>query len=370
MKLWSVGTVHLRLRSVCAAAMLCLLAGCAAAGSTSQENPARVSSAETFTNPIVQSQPAGDPWVIRHGGNYYFTATIDPEEGLWVWKSPTLTGLDRGEKVKVWTAPESGPMSAQIWAPELHRLNDKWYLYYTASDGVDANHRHYVLEAETDDPQGPYKEPVRVDPAWDRYAIDGSVLQMPDGRLYWMYAAGGLWIAPMSSPTRVSGPGVKFADGTEEWEHGWRKEGDRWIQDPGYWIEAPQALLRNGRVFVVYSAGHTATPHYYLGLLSLTGDDPLNPAAWTKRRTPVLAPYQGPEGSVYTTGHNSFTKSPDGTEDWIVYHARDKEVWEGNTYEHESRTARAQPFTWNADGTPHFGRPIPSGVAIRKPSGE
>lgn len=322
----------------------------------------------TFTNPIVTSQAAGDPWVIRHGDVYYFTATLEPEGGLWVWKSPTLTGLDAGEKVKVWEAPESGPMSSQIWAPELHRLNDKWYLYFTASDGVDANHRHYVLEAETDDPLGPYKPPVRVDPAFESYAIDGSVLEMPDGRLYFMYAADGLFIAPMSSPTRVSGPGVKFAEGTEEWERGWMKHGEEWVHNGGYWIEAPQALIRDGRVFVIYSAGHTHTPHYYLGLLSLNGDDPLDPAAWEKHPEPVFAPYEGPDGNAYTTGHNSFTKSPDGTEDWIVYHAKDG-GW-GASGLSARRTVRIQKFTWNADGTPHFGRPVPSGVPLPKPSGE
>ena len=33
------------------------------------------------------------------------------------------------------------------------------------------------------------------------------------------------------------------------------------------------------------------------------------------------------------------------------------------------RSPRAQPFTWNADGTPNFGRPVPLGEAIAKPSG-
>ena len=344
-------------------AVLGLLTGCMTAGGAGARNSGKATiPAQTFANPVITSQSAGDPWVIRHGDHYYFTATLDPEEGLWVWKSPTLTGLDRGDKVKVWTAPESGPISSQIWAPELYRFDDRWYLYFTASDGVDANHRHYVLESETDDAQGRYRDPVPVHPAFDQYAIDGSILEMPDGRLYWMYAAGGLFIAPMSSPTHVSGPGVKFAEGSQEWEHGWRNEDGRWVQDPGYWIEAPQALIRDGRVFVVYSAGHTATPHYYLGLLSLTGDDPLDPGAWTKHPQPVLAPYQGAGGSVFTTGHNSFTKSPDGSEDWIVYHGKD-EPW-------GARQVRTQRFTWNADGSPDFGHPIPRGVELRVPSGE
>lgn len=340
------------------------LAACAGSGEPNTVM-APASTTDTFTNPLITSRDAADPWVIRHGDDYYFTATLQPEGGLWVWRSPTLTGLDSGEKVRVWTAPDSGPLSSQIWAPELHHLDGRWYLYFTASDGEDRNHRHYVLEAETNDPLGPYHPAVRVDPGFDHYAIDGSVLEMPDGRLYLMYAAGGLYIAPMSGPTRVSGAGVKFADGTYEWERAWQRRDGDWLRAPGYWVEAPQALVRNGQVFVVYSAGHSATPHYYLGLLRLEGDNPLDPDAWVKRAEPVFAPYEGPDGVVYTTGHNCFTTSPDGTEDWIVYHAKDV-----RTGGFAGRTTRAQPFGWNLDGSPAFGNPVPSGIAIPKPSGE
>ena len=341
------------------------LGGLLAAACVARTRPAP---AATFTNPIVRSQAAGDPWVIRSGDSYFFTATLAPDSGLSVWKSATLTGLDSGTKVRVWQAPPDGPLSRQIWAPELHRLRGRWYLYFTASDGIDANHRLYVLGARTDDPQGAYDPPLRVDPTFERYAIDGSVLEMPDGRLYFLYCAGGVFIAPMSDPTHVSGPGVQIIRGTEEWEHEWRYVNGSWAQGPGYWVEAPEALIHDGRVFIVYSAGHTATPHYYLGLLTLSGNDPLDPGSWTKKREPIFAPYEGADGKVFTPGHNSFTKSPDGREDWIVYHARDIPFANGTPA--GFRTVRAQQFTWNEDGSPRLGHPIPSGNPLAKPSGE
>jgi GH43 family beta-xylosidase len=322
----------------------------------------------SFANPIIPSRDAADPWVIRWRGDYYFTGTLDPEGGLWVWRSPTLTGLDGGEKVRVWKAPCAGPQSRQIWAPELHFLHGSWYLYYTASDGVDAQHRHYLLRATTEDPLGPYEDLGRVDPAFEQYAIDGSVLELPDGRLFFLYAAGGLFIAPMRGPTRVSGTGVKIAGGTCEWERAWRRPpvaGAEWIRAEGYWLEAPQALVREGRVYLVYSAGHSATPHYCLGLLTLAGSDPMDPAAWVKSPEPVFGPYEGAEGAVYTVGHCCFTRSPDGAEDWIVCHAKDS-----REPGFAGRTARAQSFGWKPDGTPDFGRPVPAGVPLPRPSGE
>jgi GH43 family beta-xylosidase len=53
-------------------------------------------------------------------------------------------------------------------------------------------------------------------------------------------------------------------------------------------------------------------------------------------------------------GHNGFFKSPNGTEDWIVYHAWPTSAGQGAGGE---RSARAQKFTWNSDGTPNFGSP-------------
>ena len=147
--------------------------------------------------------------------------------------------LERGEYVTV----------EEPATPELHRLGGRWYLYVTASDGVDANHRHYVLAARTDDPLGAYDPPARVDPAFERYAIDGSVLRTPDGRLYWMYCAGGpdngVYIARMLSPTRVdsASPRVRLVRGTEPWEHEWIARGGTWVRGERYWVEAPEALV-------------------------------------------------------------------------------------------------------------------------------
>ncbi|MEM5596614.1 hypothetical protein AAHB53_10220 [Niallia circulans] len=56
---------------------------------------------------------------------------------------------------------------------------------------------------------------------------------------------------------------------------------------------------------------------------------------------------------------------PDGTEDWIVYHAISES--EGGS---QRRSTRIQKFNWNADGSPNFGIPLCTSTPITVPSGE
>ena len=83
----------------------------------------------------------------------------------------------------------AAPDNQDVWAPELHFLNGNWYVYFAADDGNNANHRLYVAEANTADPQGAYTSKGKLyDASNDRWAIDGTVLQMADGSLYCIWS--------------------------------------------------------------------------------------------------------------------------------------------------------------------------------------
>jgi hypothetical protein len=69
---------------------------------------------------------------------------------------------------------------------------------------------------------------------------------------------------------------------------------------------------------------------------------------------------------VYGPGHDGFFQSPDGSEDWIVYHANPSSSQSRGT----ARTTRIQKTTWNADGSPNLGVPVATGTAQTVPSGE
>jgi hypothetical protein len=205
---------------------------------------------------------------------------------------------------------------------------------------------------------GPYTYKGRlVDTQNDTWAIDGSVMQL-DGELYFLFSSWvqeyqELFIAPMSNPWTLSAPRSFLTRS----EYDWEKVGL-------YVTEGPVALQRDGKTFIIYSASFCNTPDYQLGMLTYKGGDPLSADSWVKNPEPVFE--RSDENHVFGPGHNGFFKSPDGTEDWIIYHANDSVTGGCNSY----RTTRAQKITWNEDGTPNFGIPVSTDEAVTLPSGD
>ncbi|MET9618362.1 family 43 glycosylhydrolase [Kitasatospora indigofera] len=344
---------HPRTWTTLAVAVLALLCALLA-----QPGSADAAAGRTYTNPL-KAQKGADPWLEYYNGNYYLVTTSWSSE-ITMRKSPTLAGLSTAPGVQVF-APANANGCCNIWAPELHSFNGRWYLYYVAGQGVadyGGTQRMHVAESAGADPMGPYtfKNDLAA-PGTDTWLIDGSVLTVGSS-LYLLGSAfsGGtqnLVIAPMSNPYTVSGALSTISTPT----YGWETSG-------APVNEGPEPLHHNGKTFIVYSASYCTTPDYKLGQLELTGSDPLLASSWTKKSTPVFQ--RADAAGVYGPGHNGFFTSPDGTENWIVYHANNSASGGCDN----NRTTRAQKFTWNADGTPNLGTPVGTGVQLAGPSGE
>lgn len=124
-------------------------------------------------------------------------------------------------------------------------------------------------------------------------------------------------------------------------------------------------LQRGDKLFLIYSASGCWTENYCLGLLTAdAGSNLLDPASWKKAPEPVFV--ARPEAKAFAPGHCGFFKSPDGKEDWIIFHANSESGQGCGRF----RSPRAQRINWKADGTPDFGQPIPLTTPIRRPSGE
>lgn len=316
----------------------------------------------TFTNPLLTSGP--DPWVIQQDTMYYYMNTLGNR--LAIWPTSKMSNLAGAIPVTIWNAPATGPYSKDIWAPELHYFNNRWYMYFAADDGNNNNHRIYALENDNADPTSlswTFKGKI-ADTTADRWAIDASAFEY-NGKLYLIWSgwadttnvAQNIYIAPLSDPTTIGGPRVLLSSPTLSWEK---------VGAPPAVNEGPEALTGpSGQLFLTYSASGCWTDSYCLGLLTLrTGGNPLNPADWTKSPNAVFS--SAPDSGAYAPGHNGFFISRSGTQNWLIYHANPLQA-EGCG---NNRSPRMQRFTWNADGSPNFGTPVKINEPLPKPSGE
>jgi GH43 family beta-xylosidase len=95
-----------------------------------------------------------------------------------------------------------------------------------------------------------------------------------------------------------------------------------------------------------------------MGLLTTSDtSDLLNPNSWMKSPEPVFASSEAT--NQYGPGHNSFTVAEDGKTDILVYHARNYKEIMGDPLNDPNRHTRAQVFSWDEDGTPNIGVPVP-----------
>lgn len=303
--------------------------------------------AAIWSNPLVRER--ADPQVIREGGHYYFSATVPSYDRIELRRADTLAGLGAAAPVVIWRKPAKGPASHHIWAPELHRIGGKWYVYFAAGRADDIwAIRMYVLECASADPlAGPWVERGQLKTRLDSFSLDATTFEHRGVRyLAWAQhddAIGGntnLYLARMDTPWSVTGPQVMISKPEFDWEtRGFRVN------------EGPAVLIRNGRVWITYSASATDA-RYCLGLLSADEtSDLLQPASWIKTSKPVLASDE--QARVFGPGHNSFTTLPDGR-DVIVYHARDYRDIPGDPLNNPDRATRASLVRWRADGTPEF----------------
>jgi Predicted beta-xylosidase len=289
-----------------------------------------------------------DPFICKQSnGKYYFTASMPAYDRIILRCADTLAGIADAEEVTIWKKHETGIMSKHIWAPELHYLDGKWYIYFAGGEKEDIwKIRPYVLECTDADPMtGEWKELGMMQCADDdafsfrAFSLDATVFEN-NGKRYYVWAEkvgvgrqiSNLYIAEMETPNKLKTVQVLLTTPDYDWER------------VGFWVnEGPAVIKRNGKIFLTYSASETGAP-YCMGML--TADDStdlLDPRSWEKERYPVLA--SDPSIEVYGPGHNSFTVDEEGN-DILVYHARKESEIEGDPLYNPNRHTMLMKVEW------------------------
>lgn len=304
----------------------------------------------------VWIQKRADPYVYKHtDGTYYFTASLPDYDGIALRKADKLFDLKDAPEKMIWKKHDKGIMSFHVWAPELHFIFGKWYIYFAAGDVDDIwAIRPYVLECRGDDPfndewiEKGMMQCSDEDPfSFRAFSLDATVLEN-HGEYYFIWAEkvgvgkqiSNLYIAKMESATKLSTVQVLLTTPDYDWER------------VGFWVNEGPAFIKNeGKIYMTYSASETGVA-YCIGMLSADeNDDLLDPKSWEKRRMPVLKTSE--ELKIYGPGHNSFTVNDEG-EPVMIYHARTEAEIVGNPLYNPNRHAMVMKVKWNESGEPEF----------------
>ena len=262
----------------------------------------------------------------------------------------------------IWRKHDSGTgaQSELIWAPEIHFIRGKWYVYYAASHTTEFDkngmfqHRMFCIECENINPmksEDNWVEKGQILTPMDSFALDATSLQL-NGKLYYIWAQkdpnirgnSNIYIAEMKNPWTLKTKPILLSKPEYDWE------------TKIFWVnEGPAVLQRNGKLFLTYSASAT-DENYCMGMLTADeNSNILDPKAWKKSSQPVFE--SDIENGLFGPGHNSFTLSEDNKTDLMVYHIRNYTDIKGDPLYDPNRHTVVQDFTYDKKGYPRFEKP-------------
>lgn len=296
-----------------------------------------------------------DPHIACYDGTYYFTATVPEYDRIEIRAATSIEGLRDAKPRIVWRRHAAGNMSKHIWAPELHKINGKFYIYFAA--GASYNKwkiRPYVIECDGDAMTGTWRVLGKMQAHKDdKYSFTDFSLDMTvfehKGAHYCLWAEkvgqrfgiSNLYIARMASPNRLDTVQVLLSTPDYDWER------------EGFWVnEGASVIKRHGKIFITFSASATG-PEYCMGLLSADDNaDLLDPRVWKKSRYPVLATDESKH--IFGPGHNSFCRDENGR-DLLVFHARTTDILLAkDPLNDPNRHTFVIPFEFDENGYPIF----------------
>ncbi|HKS30272.1 MAG TPA: family 43 glycosylhydrolase [Pyrinomonadaceae bacterium] len=317
--------INHRLRLLCAAMMLMLLAVAASAQRR-----------QTFSNPAIAGDYP-DPSVIRVGQDYWATATTSE----WAPEFPILHSRDLVNWTVVGAVFQKRPdwSVGSYWAPEIAYDKGRFFIYYAARK---KGGPLCVAVATASRPQGPYTDHGPL-VCQEVGSIDGFPVTDENGRRYLLWKEDGnsvskptpIWAQPLSADgTKLVGEKKELFHNDQPWEkHATLPYGDL--------VEGPAVIRRNGYFYIFYSGNFCCARecNYMLGVA---------------RSRKLLGPWEKSPANPIMRGNETWKCPGHGTvvtdtrgRDFFFYHA-----YKADDFVYVGRQALLDEIQWGADGWP------------------
>lgn len=234
---------------------------------------------------------------------------------------------------------------SRLWAPEVYKIDGKYYMYYTAAASDSATLHCSVAVA--DNPAGPFTNKVAdgIDGKSALFnfgenfpTIDNTLFIDDDGSLYMYFvrdqigdnaSSGGnntttrstLWGVPLENPYTIKAGAkpVKLTEvGRSTVDETGRKYSQEWETKQGMWNEGPFVLKHDGKYYLTYSANYYGSVHYAVGYA--VSDNPLSGFVKGENAKIMGCDDKNSDNWDYFngTGHAMFLTI--GSENYFVYH--------------------------------------------------
>lgn len=244
--------------------------------------------------------PFADPFILYERGIYYAYGTSS-DEGIAVLVSDDL---------ETWYYPEghAGYLALNkkdsygdrwFWAPEVYRIGDTYYMYYSAEE--------HICVAESRSPLGPFVQAEKR-PMLEERGIDNTLFIDRDGTpyLFWVRFRGGneVWMAELEKDYKTIKPSTeRFCIRMwQQWEQVWPAVN-----------EGPFVVEHKGTYYLTYSANSYESEQYGIGCATARAID----GPWRKYDdNPV---YQSPDGITGAGHHAVFRDKKNRLR--VVFHA-------------------------------------------------
>ena len=282
---------------------------------------------QNYPNPFIPER--ADPYVTKGPDDYYYFTASYPAymnvdagyDRIILRKSETVIGLATAQEHTIWNAHNEGVMSKHIWAPEIHYIAGKWYVFFAAGEKENVwNIRPFVLMCKGQDPindewieMGKMQASDGDEKSFTEFSLDMTYFEHND-KHYLIWAEklddSSLFMAEINpqEPWKLISKPILLTKPEYDWEK------VRFAVNEG-----PAVLKTNDKIYVFFSASGTGA-EYCMGKVYADKDaDLMDVNSWIKDENPALqtedlTDQAGP-------GHNSFVVDENG-DLLIVYHAR------------------------------------------------